>query len=179
MIDSGATSNLISKDVVTKYNIPTQPCDPPIKIKAINYALIGSGITHQTITITLYVGLLHQESISLYIVDSPKHEVILGYPWLSPHDPSISWSHGELTHWSTFCINHCFPRIPQPCLTTSIKSSTPTDLWSSPPVKITYKRSSVKPKPHSYLRTDPGTVLLNFYLMLQYLLCNHKCIYYI
>ncbi|XDV19520.1 hypothetical protein PO909_024978 [Leuciscus waleckii] len=122
MIDSGAALNLINKDIVTKYNIPIQPCTPPIKIKAIDDTLIGEGITHQTKTLTLNVGLLHQESIILYIVDAPKFEIILGHPWLSIHDPDISWYHGELTHWSTFCLNHCFPTKPQPCLTTSIES---------------------------------------------------------
>lgn len=122
MIDSGAALNLINKDIVTKYNIPMQPCTPPIKIKAIDDTLIGEGITHQTKTLTLKVGLLHQESITLYIVDSPKLEIILGHPWLSIHDPDISWYHGELTHWSSFCLNHCFSTKPQPCLTTSIES---------------------------------------------------------
>ncbi len=115
MIDSGAALNLISKNIVTKYNIPIQPCTPPIKIKAIDDTLIGEGITHQTKTLTLNVGLLHQESITLYIVDSPKLRVILGHPWLSIHDPDISWYNGELTHWSTFCINNCFLTKPRPC----------------------------------------------------------------
>ncbi|KAL0177090.1 hypothetical protein M9458_025984, partial [Cirrhinus mrigala] len=52
--------------------------------------LIGKGITHRTRTIKLQVGLVHQESITLYIVDSSKHEVILGFPWLSIHDHTIS-----------------------------------------------------------------------------------------
>ncbi|KAL0204545.1 hypothetical protein M9458_002563 [Cirrhinus mrigala] len=122
MIDSGAALNLINKDIVEKYNIPIQPCTPPIKIKAIDDALIGEGITHQTKTLTLKVGLLHQESIILYVVDSPKHEALLGFPWLSVHDPDISWYHGELTHRSQFCLNNCFPVKPQPCYTTSIES---------------------------------------------------------
>ncbi|KAL0190923.1 hypothetical protein M9458_013621, partial [Cirrhinus mrigala] len=49
MIDSGAALNLI----ISKYNIPTQPCIPPIQIKAINDTLIDQGITHQTRTIKL------------------------------------------------------------------------------------------------------------------------------
>ncbi|KAL0183731.1 hypothetical protein M9458_019427, partial [Cirrhinus mrigala] len=122
MIDSGVALNLINKDIMEKYNILIQPCTPPIKIKAIDDALIGEGITHQTKTLTLKVGLLHQESITLYVVNSPKHEAILGFPWLSVHDPDISWYHGELTHWPKFCINNCFPVKLQPCYTTSIES---------------------------------------------------------
>ncbi len=122
MIDSGAALNLISKSIVKEYNLPTQPCIPPIQIKAIDNTLIGEGITHQTQTLTMTVGLFHQESISLYVVNSPKHEIILGHPWLSVHDPNISWHHGELRQWSMFCINHCFTIRPQPCFSTSIES---------------------------------------------------------
>ncbi|KAI2659768.1 Transposon Tf2-6 polyprotein [Labeo rohita] len=122
MIDSGAALNLISKSIVEKYNLPTQPCTPPIKIKAIDDALIGEGIKQQTKTLTLIVGLFHQESITLYVVNSLRHEIILGHPWLAIHDPDISWHHGELLQWSLFCINHCFTAQPLPCLTTSIES---------------------------------------------------------
>ncbi|RXN24010.1 retrotransposon 1 [Labeo rohita] len=72
MIDSGAALNIINKDIVEKFNIPTQPCIPPIRIKAINDTLIDHGIHHQTKTVKLQVGLLHQENITLYVVDSPK-----------------------------------------------------------------------------------------------------------
>ncbi|KAL0163510.1 hypothetical protein M9458_039263 [Cirrhinus mrigala] len=122
MIDSGAALNPINQAIVKKYNIPTQPCIPPIQIKAINDTLIDHGIHHQTKTVTLQIGLLHQESITLYVVDSPKYKVILGFPWLSIHDPDISWFQGELTHWSRFCMENCLLAQPQPCLTTSIES---------------------------------------------------------
>ncbi len=77
MIDSWAALNLISKSIVKKYNLPTQPCIPPIQIKAIDNRLIGEEITHQTQTLTMTVGLFHQESISLYVVNSSKHEIIM------------------------------------------------------------------------------------------------------
>ncbi|KAL0173249.1 hypothetical protein M9458_033560, partial [Cirrhinus mrigala] len=127
MIDSGAALNIINRTIVEKYQIPTQTCTPPIKIKAINDTLIGEGITHQTRTLTLKVGLLHQESITFYIVDSPKHDAILGFPWLSTHDPDISWYHGELTRWSKFCHENCFHIKPQLFGTTSIESPASTN----------------------------------------------------
>lgn len=77
MIDSGAALNLIHQDIVTKYQIPTQMSIPPIQVKAIDGELIGKGITHQTKTLTLQVGTLHKESTSFYIIDSPKHKLIL------------------------------------------------------------------------------------------------------
>ncbi|XP_043101546.1 uncharacterized protein LOC122349531 [Puntigrus tetrazona] len=121
MIDSGAALNPINRNIIAKFNIPVQLCTPPIKIKAINNAFTGEGIAHQTQTITLQVCLFHQESISLYVVDSPKHEIILGFPYLLTHALNISWIDGKLTSWSTFCFNQCLPCNPISCLTTSVE----------------------------------------------------------
>lgn len=42
---------------------------------------------------------------------------------LPVHNPVISWHHGELTHWSEFCLVHCMhSTIVQPCFTTSVES---------------------------------------------------------
>ncbi len=56
------------------------------------------------------------------MVNSSHHEVILGHPWLSTHDPDISWHCGELRRWSSFCFHHCLTAQSLPCLTTSIES---------------------------------------------------------
>ncbi|KAI2643996.1 Transposon Tf2-6 polyprotein [Labeo rohita] len=114
MIDSGAALNLINKDTVNGYNIPTQPCSPPIQIKAVNDTLIDHGIHCQTKTLKLQIGLLHQENITLYVVDSPKYEVVLGFPWLSIHDPAISWFRGELTHCPWDCAIDLLPNAMPP-----------------------------------------------------------------
>ncbi len=133
LIDSGAALNLIHKDIISKFNLPTQPCVPSIKISAVNNTLIGDGINHQTQPLQLHIGLFHQEAISLYVIDSPRHEIILGYPWLSVHDPVFSWHHGELTHWSRFCQTHCMhSAIIKPCLTTSIESPNTTQTTEIP-----------------------------------------------
>ncbi|KAL0160767.1 hypothetical protein M9458_044492 [Cirrhinus mrigala] len=49
-------------------------------------------------------------------------KLILGFPWLSTHDPDFSWKSGELTRWSNFCLHNCLTLKPQPCFTTSIES---------------------------------------------------------
>ncbi|KAK3560394.1 hypothetical protein QTP86_008482 [Hemibagrus guttatus] len=61
------------------------------RVNAINNKPIGDGIRHQTLPMQLQVGLFHWETITFYVIDSPRHEIILGYPWLSVHDPVISW----------------------------------------------------------------------------------------
>ncbi|KAK3543934.1 hypothetical protein QTP70_031846 [Hemibagrus guttatus] len=92
-------------------------------VNAVNNKPIGDGIIQQTLPMQLQVGLFHQETITFYVIDSPRHEIILGYPWMSIHDPVISWHHGEITHWSQFCFSHCLDNtIIKSCLTTSVES---------------------------------------------------------
>ncbi|KAK3511603.1 hypothetical protein QTP70_011262 [Hemibagrus guttatus] len=123
LINSGSALNLIHQDLITTLNIPIQPCHPPLKVTAVNNKPIGDSILQQTLPMQLQVGLFHQETITFYVIDSPCHEIILGYPWLSVHDPVISWHHGEITHWSQFCFSHCLNNtIVKPCLTTSVES---------------------------------------------------------
>ncbi|KAK3548058.1 hypothetical protein QTP70_004282 [Hemibagrus guttatus] len=123
LIDSGSALNLIHQDLITTLNIPIQPCHPPLKVTAVNNKPIGDGILQQTLPMQLQVGLFHQETITFYVIDSPRHEIILGYPWLSVHNSVISWHHGEITHWSQFCFSHCLNNtIVKPCLTTSVES---------------------------------------------------------
>jgi len=119
LIDSGAALNLINKDIVKKYSLTTLPCVPTICITDVNNKPIEGGVTRQTAPVQLQIELFHRESIYFYIIDSPRYEIILGYPWLSTHGPVLSWNHGELTHWSEFCRNHCMPvNMPQQCLAT-------------------------------------------------------------
>ncbi|KAK3512014.1 hypothetical protein QTP70_027615 [Hemibagrus guttatus] len=91
LIDSGSALNLIHQDLITTFNIPIQPCNPALKVNAVNNKPIGDGIFQQTLPMQLQVGLFHWETITFYLIDSPRHEIILGYPWLSVHDPVISW----------------------------------------------------------------------------------------
>ncbi|RXN35674.1 hypothetical protein ROHU_003628 [Labeo rohita] len=72
MIDSGAALNIINKDIVEKFNIPTQPCIPPIRIKAINDTLIDHGIHHQTKTLKLQNGLLNPDVNQMYCCAASK-----------------------------------------------------------------------------------------------------------
>jgi len=125
LVDSGAALNLIHQDLVQELQIPTVPCIPAINVTAVNNAPIGTGITHQTVPLTLRIGLFHIEtiSISLYVINSPKHTLILGHPWLAVHDPLISWHQGELKQWSSYCMTNCLQvSVTMPCLTTSIES---------------------------------------------------------
>lgn len=63
VVDSGSAVNLIHADLVNELNIPSVPCIPAINITAVNNEPIG--ITHQTVPVTLQIGLFFIEVISL------------------------------------------------------------------------------------------------------------------
>lgn len=74
LIDSDTAGNFIDQDTVTQLNIPVQPLQQPCKIQDIDGAPIGRGtISHCTEPLSLQIGALHKESITLYITISAKH----------------------------------------------------------------------------------------------------------
>ncbi|KAI2646333.1 Transposon Tf2-9 polyprotein [Labeo rohita] len=77
MIDSGAALNLIHKDIIKKYDIPTQPCIPPIQIKAINDTLIDHGIHCQTRTNCL---TYQPQPCLTTSIESPETQVKVNIP---------------------------------------------------------------------------------------------------
>uniref|UniRef100_A0A8C1V5B8 Gypsy retrotransposon integrase-like protein 1 n=1 Tax=Cyprinus carpio TaxID=7962 RepID=A0A8C1V5B8_CYPCA len=147
LIDSGSALNLIHHELVAKLNIPVIPCIPPIHITAINTQPIGKGITHQTIPITVKIGVFHSETLSFYVTTTPQHPIILGNPWLTIHDPQISWGSRELTKWSPHCHSHCLQgHIPLPCLTTRVESPITNEAVKIPPEYIEFQEVFSKAK---------------------------------
>lgn len=133
LVDSGSVVNIVNQELTDKLKIPTTPCVPVINITTIDNGPFGSGITATTAPVSLQIGLFHKEAITFYVVPSCKYQMILGHPWLAVHDPIISWNHGELTQWSTYCINNCLTKtLSFPCLSTSIESPE-TEVCSSLP----------------------------------------------
>lgn len=108
MIDSGAAGNFIDYTFATTHSIPLTSCDSSIAITAVDGRPLGEGrIKFQTLPILLQTGSLHEEEISLLAINSHKHSVILGLPWLQQHDPQVSWRTGEIIKWSNQCFTQC------------------------------------------------------------------------
>lgn len=55
LIESGSALNLMHQDLIKKFNIPMQPCDPPLKVNAIDNKPIGDGIIQQTLPMQLQI----------------------------------------------------------------------------------------------------------------------------
>ncbi|KAI2667669.1 Transposon Tf2-9 polyprotein [Labeo rohita] len=115
LIDSGAAGNFIDADFVATNHLPVLPCSPSVTVAALDGRPLGSGrIHHTTGDLTLRIEPSHQETIRLFIIASPQSPVILGYPWLHLHGPSITWANRTITHWSPRCHQHCLQSQARP-----------------------------------------------------------------
>ncbi|KAI2655924.1 Transposon Tf2-9 polyprotein [Labeo rohita] len=114
LIDSGAAGNFIDKDFVKINRLPILPCSSPVAVAALDGRPLGTGrVNHITQDLTLRLEPGHQETIRFFVISSPQTPLILGYPWLHLHEPTISWARGTITHWSPYCLQHCFQSAPQ------------------------------------------------------------------
>ncbi|KAI2657028.1 Transposon Tf2-6 polyprotein [Labeo rohita] len=108
LIDSGAAGNFIDKDFVKANQLPLLPCVSPVAVAALDGRPLGSGrIEHTTTDLTLRLEPGHQEIIHFFTITSPQSPLILGFPWLNHHEPTISWARGVITHWSSNCQRSC------------------------------------------------------------------------
>ncbi|KAL0177165.1 hypothetical protein M9458_026059, partial [Cirrhinus mrigala] len=103
---------------------PTNCCHLPVKLwfddtsvdtTALDGRPLGSGkIRYTTDNIHLQIEPSHRETIRFFVITSPQTPVILGYPWLNQHGPSVSWATRTITHWSPYCQEHCLSTASSP-----------------------------------------------------------------
>ncbi|KAL0147695.1 hypothetical protein M9458_057004 [Cirrhinus mrigala] len=131
LVDSGAAGNFIDRDFVAANHLPILSCASPVAVAALDGRPLGSGrIDHTTNDLTLRIKPRHQETIRFFIISSPQSPLILGYPWLNQHEPTISWAGGIITRWSPYCQQHCFHTVPEVIprpTTTPLSSTIPTE----------------------------------------------------
>ncbi|MCW2743447.1 MAG: hypothetical protein JWR45_3869, partial [Blastococcus sp.] len=88
LIDCGATTNFVDSSFVSKFAIPTQSIDSPIRIN------LGDGTQRTTAAITHPVRVQlgeQQERLQLVICPLSGCDLVLGMPWLVERNPSINW----------------------------------------------------------------------------------------
>ena len=70
----------------------------------------------------------HTETLTCHVMPLGHFKLILGFPWLARHNPTIDWQSGQLTFSSPFCASTCLfpppspppPPIPTPSATPSL-----------------------------------------------------------
>ncbi|KAL0173996.1 hypothetical protein M9458_029964, partial [Cirrhinus mrigala] len=185
LIDSGAAGNFVNRDFVKINRLPILSCTSPVAVAALDGRLLGSGrIDYTTDDLTLRFEPCHHETIRFFIISSPQSPLILGYPWLNLHEPTISWAGGTITHWSSYCQQHCIhpaPETPPKSATHPPNSTIPTeyqDLLEAfstikatelPPHRtgdcaIKLKPGAVPPRGRIYPLSQPETAAMERYI---------------
>ncbi|KAL0180227.1 hypothetical protein M9458_025669, partial [Cirrhinus mrigala] len=128
LIDSGAAGNFIDADFVKTNHLPTLSCSPHVSVEALDGRPLGPGRVNLTTNdLTLLVEPSHQETIRFYVITSPHSPIILGYPWLNQHGPTIAWTDRAITHWSPHCHPHRSHTQAQSPRAHSFTNSIPTE----------------------------------------------------
>lgn len=113
-------SGFIDQTFVNNHGIPLQPKTQGLAVFLADGSTLSSGpVTSETVPLLATIGPEHQELLRLDVISSPLFPIILGMPWLQPHNPSIHWSTGKIQFLSDYCRQHCLhgtPVTPTQCL---------------------------------------------------------------
>lgn len=153
-IDSGADSCFMDLTWCQNMGFPLTEISPPHSlVLAGGQSDPSRSIKHRTVAIQVKIGN-HYELISFYVCNL-GHPVILGFDWLSRHNPDIDWSISNLTFKSEFCLSHCCPTISKPSCSASPFRTTPSSSKTfSPLVQINPPNNARVPSP-VHVTLDP------------------------
>lgn len=73
-----------------------------ILVNAVDGCQLGK-ITHCTSLIELIFPDGLSEQIDFHVFPALTHQVILGHPWLTKHNPNFDWVKGQVTSWGKSC----------------------------------------------------------------------------
>src|SRR5258706_4544837 len=106
LVDSGAMGNFIHENLVTELNL-TRTLRRPLPLMDVKGLRIGS--LEFQVKLTMRIGS-HEEHLVLDVAPIRSHRLILGFPWLEAHDPTIQWSTGNCQFNLPHCNLHCPPQ---------------------------------------------------------------------
>lgn len=96
-LDCGATDEFYDLNSAQRNSLPINPLPQPRQL----FLADGKLAAHITHTTTLKLKILdHEESLTLFLTNLGRYDLILGRKWLKKHNPFIDWS------------NDSFPLIP-------------------------------------------------------------------
>src|SRR6266702_2668252 len=90
LIDSGATDNFISKNLLHRLKIGYLPVETPIKIWNVDGTHNQDGAISHFTDLQVRTGD-ETKTLRFLITNLGRDEVILGYPWLTAFEPVIHW----------------------------------------------------------------------------------------
>jgi hypothetical protein len=102
MIDSGATGIFISRRFVNQNRIATCEKNDGYELIAVDGSSLPD-VDSETIPLPMAIQQ-HHEEITLDVLDTASHDVVLGMPWLEKHNPVIDWTKGVLRFARCDCV---------------------------------------------------------------------------
>jgi len=99
LINSGATTSFISKQIVQDMNLTTHKFDEPIPLLNIDGTTNTAGrITHY-VHLELYLPTIggHKSRTMFAVTEIDDQDLIIGIDWLIQHNPHINWKEGTIT----------------------------------------------------------------------------------
>ena len=130
LVDSGADDCLIDFNFASQAGISLSPLSTPLSVQALNGNPLGT-ITHQTVPLSLVTAGNHVETIRFKVLHSSSTPLVLGRPWLTKHNPHISWATGEIKSWGDSCFSECLRSATPPSNQTR-QETEPPDLSGVP-----------------------------------------------
>ncbi len=95
LVDSGATDNFISKNLLHQLKIGYLPVEVPIKIWNVDGTHNQDGAINHFTDLQVRTGT-ETKTLRFLITNLGRDEVILGYPWLTAFEPIIHWKDATL-----------------------------------------------------------------------------------
>ena len=95
LLDSGATDNLIDRNLVNKLGLGTTPLEPPRLVRNVDGSLNKDG----TITNKCQLWIKRGKSetpFQFFVTSLGEDRMIFGYPWFEHENPEINWKKQEL-----------------------------------------------------------------------------------
>ncbi len=100
-LDSGAAGNFMDFTLARHLRIQPISLQESLTITALDGRPLGSGqVKRCTTPLHLQIGC-HKEKIQFFLIHSPEFPLILGFPWLSLHNPHIDWTARIVIGWGS------------------------------------------------------------------------------
>ena len=114
LVDSGASDSFLDPSFLGQHHLQPLPHPQPIQLELIDGNIPSTGpITHY-IPSRKGIHGTHTKDLTFHVTWLGHFQMVLGFPWLSRHNPCIDWSRGSLTFASPFCSSTCITPPPPP-----------------------------------------------------------------
>ena len=104
LLDSGATSLLMSSEFAKKQSFKLKKLERPIQVRNVDGFFSKEGLIENTVEVNIYYQG-YRERTEIDMIGGQKWKVILGMPWLAHHNPEIDWRIEEIK--MTRCPEEC------------------------------------------------------------------------